>query len=103
MNIKQVIKNIPFIGPVVRHIHCKLINPPKTFQGSESYWQNRYEAGRNSGDGSYSQLAEFKADNLNAFVFENAITSVIEYGCGDGNQLSLAKYSKYTDLMSVQA
>ena len=49
----------------------------------------------NSGDGSYNHLAEFKAKILNDFVKEYSIRSIIEFGCGDGNQLSLAKYPKY--------
>jgi hypothetical protein len=93
--MKQIIKNIPVIGPVARRIYSTWINPPKPFQGSEDYWKDRYEAGGHSGDGSYNQLAEFKAETLNTFVSENRITSVIEYGCGDGNQLSLAQYPKY--------
>jgi hypothetical protein len=72
MNMKQIIKNIPIIGPVARRIYRIWINPPKPFQGSESYWKTRYEAGGNSGDGSYNHLAEFKAEILNAFVSENA-------------------------------
>jgi len=93
--MKQIIKKIPVIGPVLRRIYSTWINPPKPFQGSEDYWKDRYEAGGNSGDGSYNQLAEFKAEILNTFVSEEKITSVIEYGCGDGNQLSLAQYPKY--------
>jgi SAM-dependent methyltransferase len=31
-----------------------------------------------------------------ALSSENGIASVIEYGCGDGNQLNLAQYPKYT-------
>lgn len=66
-----------------------------TFTGSESYWQRRYRSGRDSGAGSYGHLAEFKAEFLNAFVAEHAIQSVIEFGCGDGNQLALATYPEY--------
>jgi len=95
MNMKHIIKNIPVVGQAARRIYRMCINPSKPFQGSESYWKNRYDAGGNSGDGSYNQLAEFKAVILNKFVFENGITSVIEYGCGDGNQLNLAQYPKY--------
>jgi SAM-dependent methyltransferase len=91
----MIIKNIPVVGPIARRIYRKLINPPEPFHGSESYWKKRYEAGGNSGAGSYNQLAEFKAEILNAFVSENEIRSVIEYGCGDGNQLNLAQYPKY--------
>ncbi len=32
---------------------------------------------------------------MNALVSENGIKSVIEYGCGDGNQLKLARYLSY--------
>jgi protein O-GlcNAc transferase len=40
-------------------------------------------------------LAVFKADILNAFVAENDLQTVIEFGCGDGNQLSLVEYPSY--------
>jgi SAM-dependent methyltransferase len=65
------------------------------FPGSASYWQSRYVCGGNSGVGSYSVFAEFKAEVLNSFVAEHEIRSVIEFGCGDGNQLSLAAYPEY--------
>jgi hypothetical protein len=41
--------------------------------------------------GSYSELAQLKARVLNAFVAEKNIARVIERGCGDGNQLQLAR------------
>lgn len=63
---------------------------------SSSYWIRRYASGGNSGPGSYGRLAEFKASIINDFVYENKIKSVIEFGCGDGNQLKLADYPKYT-------
>jgi hypothetical protein len=93
--MKQMIKCIPIVGSITRYIYLKWLNPPPEFRDSESYWNKRYKSGRNSGDGSYSQLAEFKADVLNEFVREHQISSVIEYGCGDGNQLRLAKYPSY--------
>jgi SAM-dependent methyltransferase len=65
-----------------------------TFE-SEKYWIDRYAAGRNSGSGSYNHLAEFKAEILNNFVDTQQVRSVIEYGCGDGNQLKLANYPQY--------
>lgn len=65
------------------------------FENSLLYWENRYREGGNSGVGSYGHFAEFKAEVLNRFVFDNEIYSVIEFGCGDGNQLSLAKYPRY--------
>jgi len=62
---------------------------------STAYWQDRYIAGGHSGAGSYGKFAEFKAEVLNDFVASRGITSVIEFGCGDGNQLSLAEYPAY--------
>jgi hypothetical protein len=73
MHMKQIIKNIPVIGPVGRRVYRTWINPPRPFQGSESYWKHRYEAGGNSGDGSYNQLAEFKAEILNPFGSDNSL------------------------------
>lgn len=54
--------------------------------------------GGSSGSGSYGQLAAFKAEVINAFVKKHQITSVVEFGCGDGNQLSLAQYPRYIGL-----
>jgi predicted TPR repeat methyltransferase len=65
------------------------------FQGSEKYWKQRYVQGGNSGVGSYGKFANFKAEVLNKFINEHEIKSVIEFGCGDGNQLKLANYPSY--------
>jgi SAM-dependent methyltransferase len=62
---------------------------------SSNYWKDRYRAGGNSGCGSYHHLAKFKARILNEFVSAQNINSVIEFGCGDGNQLLEAKYKNY--------
>lgn len=68
------------------------------FPGSRDYWSQRYEKGEDSGVGSYGQLAVFKANVINSFVQRNDIRSVLEFGCGDGNQLSLSNYTSYTGL-----
>src|SRR5262245_34936259 len=69
-----------------------------------AYWDRRYAAGGTSGDGSYGHLAAFKARVLSTFVAENAITSCIEFGCGDGNQLGLIPWPRYIGLdVSVAA
>jgi cyclopropane fatty-acyl-phospholipid synthase-like methyltransferase len=68
---------------------------PIPFTKSSDYWESRYAAGGNSGDGSYNHLARFKADILNEFVADNQLETVIEFGCGDGNQLTMASYPKY--------
>jgi hypothetical protein len=67
----------------------------KPFPGSRTYWEERYAGGGNSGVGSYNKFAEFKAEVLNSFIVANSIDSVIEFGCGDGNQLMLANYPRY--------
>ncbi len=69
-----------------------------TFKGSEKYWEKRYNSGGDSGRGSYDKFAEFKADVINDFVKENDISSVIEFGCGDGNQLKYYHFEKYLGL-----
>ena len=65
------------------------------FEGSGLYWEKRYIAGGNSGSGSYGDLAIFKAKILNEFIAAEDVQSVIEFGCGDGHQLSLARYPRY--------
>lgn len=72
--------------------------PRSKFRGSADYWESRYVAGGDSGAGSYGATAEFKAQVLNGLVEKTGIQSVIEFGCGDGNQLSLAKYPRYIGL-----
>lgn len=62
---------------------------------SKEYWESRYKGGGNSGAGSYGRLAEFKAEIINEFIEKNSINKVIEFGCGDGNQLGMLKVAKY--------
>jgi len=68
---------------------------PAPFTGSATYWEKRYSSGGNSGVGSYTFFAEFKAEVINSFVANRHVQTVIDFGCGDGNQLSLAKYPVY--------
>ena len=65
------------------------------FKSSEDYWIKRYNLGGNSGAGSYDEFAEFKAEIINDFVGKNNVQGVIEYGCGDGNQLKYFEFKKY--------
>jgi hypothetical protein len=69
--------------------------PEGGFSGSARYWEQRYARGGNSGAGSRGTHAEFKAEVLNKFVAEQGIDAVIEFGCGDGEQLALASYPRY--------
>jgi len=68
------------------------------FHDSRHFWERRYAQGGNSGAGSYGGSAEAKARFLNSFVQERGVGSVIEFGCGDGHQLSLARYPSYIGL-----
>jgi hypothetical protein len=68
------------------------------FPGSMDYWENRYQKKGTSGSGSYGSPAMYKAGILNKFVIENNITKVIEFGCGDGNQLQLFEFPAYLGL-----
>jgi len=88
------LRDIPGIGAPLWRLKRRLF--PRRFHGSRSYWVERYAGGGNSGLGSYDELAEFKAEVLNAFVRGEKVRTVIEYGCGDGNQLGLAEYPSYT-------
>ena len=68
------------------------------FSTSQQYWKDRYEVGRDSGFGSYGQLARFKAKIVSSILDEYKATSVIELGCGDGNQAELIPYPEYIGL-----
>jgi len=85
------------IGRASRRVRSWL-RPRPPFPGSEAYWRTRYQNGRDSGRGSRGELATFKAAFLNGFVSEHQIASVIELGCGDGQQLDLARYPSYVGL-----
>jgi SAM-dependent methyltransferase len=78
--------------PVVREVRRR------TFKSTANYWESRYASGGNSGAGSYGRQAEWKAEIVNDWVAELGVTSVIDLGCGDGNQLSLANYPRYLGL-----
>jgi SAM-dependent methyltransferase len=94
-SVKRLVRRSPRLTRALGKAYRLLSGP---FPGSQDYWVKRYEKGGNSGPGSYSELAKYKANVLNAFVREQGIASVIEFGCGDGNQLELAVYPKYRGL-----
>ncbi len=87
---------IPGLKQIVSNL--RRIRQSKLFSSSGLYWEKRYAGGGNSGQGSYGQLSIYKATVLNNFVKEHDISSVIEFGCGDGNQLSLSDYPSYIGL-----
>jgi len=62
---------------------------------SAEYWEERYQKGGTSGYGSYGRLAEYKAKIINRFIEDEGVESVIEFGCGDGRQLSMLRVKTY--------
>lgn len=66
------------------------------FPGSARYWELRYRLGEDSGAGSYGEEAEYKRSFISDLLERHAIASVIDFGCGDGNQLEGLKIADYS-------
>lgn len=62
---------------------------------TENYWENRYRNSGNSGSGSYGALCNFKTSVINTFIKDTDVSSVIDFGCGDGNQLKELQIPSY--------
>lgn len=93
-HLKETVKKIPLFGSLIGKIY-RAFKPVKPFVDSRSYWEDTYRTGGTSGPGSYGKLARYKAQTINDFVSEHDIQTVIDHGCGDGNQLRLAQYKSY--------
>ena len=93
--IRQVLP--PRVRDWIRDKSLRLATIMSGFDATR-YWEERYATGGTSGEGSYGRLADFKAAVLNDFIAEHAVQSVIEFGCGDGNQLSLLRAPSYVGL-----
>jgi hypothetical protein len=98
--LRQTIGQLPVVGPIARHIYRAVVPETVKLQlfSSGQYWEDRYALGGTSGAGSYGKLALFKAETINKFVKDHGLRSVIEFGSGDGAQLELASYPKYTGI-----
>ena len=64
----------------------------------KDYWEQRYARGGNSGAGSYGALAKYKAAFVNEFMNVNGVRSVVDFGCGDGEQISMLSVKTYHGL-----
>jgi len=64
----------------------------------KNYWENRYKIGGNSGVGSYTTFFEHKTNVINQIIEKYNINSIVDYGCGDGNQISKLNIGKYIGL-----
>lgn len=98
--MKRLIRRIPIVGPLATRVYRSLIRTSMpAFRGdSAEFWEQVYANGGHSGDGSYGVLSRYKADVINEFVVKHDVRSVIEFGCGDGSQLRLARYPRYLGL-----
>ena len=92
MSVRELVRPLPGVRRI------SLLRQQLAFRGSARFWEQNYARGDTSGAGSYGRAARGKADFLNAFVRQHAVKSVVEFGCGDGNQLSLAEYPRYVGL-----
>jgi len=92
VTVKDLIRPLPGVRQL------SLLRQRVAFHGSATYWEQNYAHGGTSGAGSYDALAEAKAAFLNHLVRARDIRSVIEFGCGDGHQLSMADYPAYIGL-----
>lgn len=59
------------------------------------YWNARYANGGHSGDGSRGESAQRKADYVNGLIRCEGIVSVVDWGCGEGQQLALLDIPDY--------
>lgn len=92
MTIKERLRPLPGVRQI------SLLRQRIAYTDSTNFWEGNYAQGRTSGTGSYGALAERKSRFLNDLVRQRGFSSIIEFGCGDGNQLSLADYPSYIGL-----
>jgi SAM-dependent methyltransferase len=70
----------------------------RKFPGSAKYWEHRYKHGSTSGEGSCGEQAKYKAKVINEIIKKEDIKSMLDFGCGDGDQLALIKCPNYIGL-----
>jgi len=90
----KFIRKIPLVGDLLSRAYRRMWGIP-VFISSGDYWEKRYRNGGTSGAGSYEKFAGYKGEVINDFVSKHKVRSVIEFGCGDGNQLAYFKFEKY--------
>jgi len=93
--LRRLIMRTPVLRDLAQKVRWFSLRP---FPGSAAYWDHRYQRGGDSGGGSVGPFARFKAEVLNRFVAKHDVRSVIEFGCGDGNQLAWGEYPRYIGL-----
>ena len=89
--VKRTVRRLMRRNPYTRQLYTRLFD-------SIGYWESRYESGDWSGPGSYGEHAQFKADVINEFIRDHDVDTVVEFGCGDGNQVTLGEYPHYVGM-----
>jgi SAM-dependent methyltransferase len=94
--VKTSLSRIPIIGSSLVKLGRRM-SPRRQipFQTSAQYWEDTYAAGGFSGPCDNRVATEFKSSFLNSFVQDHSITSVIEWGSGDGELLRHIRYRSY--------
>lgn len=62
------------------------------------YWDKHYLSGGDSGAGSFGAYSSWKADIVNQVISTYRVNTVLEFGCGDGNQLLKFQIPEYRGL-----
>jgi cyclopropane fatty-acyl-phospholipid synthase-like methyltransferase len=65
---------------------------------TKNIWESRYNNGGNSGNGTYNELYIFKRDIINDIINKYNIKNIIDFGCGDGNQIKEFNIDKYVGI-----
>lgn len=73
----------------------KLTDWRNWLMNAAEYWETRYRQGGTSGIGSAGKLAKFKAEIINELICMLMISSVIDFGSGDGYQQRLIECESY--------
>lgn len=94
--VRETIKATPVLGELASTAARRYRT--SHFPGSAAFWERHYAAGRDSGPGSFGHLADFKAEVIADVCAEQRIASVVEWGCGDGNQLAKLTVPRYLGL-----
>ncbi|MEO8414537.1 MAG: class I SAM-dependent methyltransferase [Ginsengibacter sp.] len=93
---KKSLFRIIFLSKIGRVLLNRRFN--KNFSSAADYWEKRYSENGYSGEGSYGKLALYKSSVINEFVRENQIAKIVDFGCGDGNQLKMLCLPDYIGL-----
>lgn len=62
---------------------------------SDVYWERRYRGGSDSGEGSRGEYLDRKATYINELICREHVSSIVDWGCGDGAVTGLLDVDTY--------